>query len=76
VQGDQNYETTVQNNDVVEKGGYSPRPQVHDLANLPNAPLGPPPGVSVEVAGTTAAANAQAPAGHVGTDSGHGADSD
>jgi hypothetical protein len=32
---------------VVEKGGYSPRPQIYDLSNLPNAPMSPPPGAAV-----------------------------
>ncbi len=37
----QSYETAVPQQEIIEKGGYSPRPQVYDLSNLPNAPTGP-----------------------------------
>ena len=35
------YETAVPQQEIIEKGGYSPRPQAYDLSNLPNAPTGP-----------------------------------
>ena len=37
----QQYETAVPQQEVIEKGGYSPRPQAYDLSKLPNAPTGP-----------------------------------
>jgi len=41
------YETAVAKPEIVEKGGYSPRPAVYDLRNLPNAPMDSPLGTPV-----------------------------
>jgi hypothetical protein len=70
VQDERDYETAAVDHEILEKGGYSPRPRVFDLDNLPNAPMYPPPGADVAVTTAAAAMAAEAPAGKAGSDSG------
>jgi hypothetical protein len=70
VQDESDYETAAVDHETLEKGGYSPRPRVFDLDNLPNAPMYPPPGADVAVTAQPAATAAETPAGKVGSDTG------